>query len=88
MGVLGSTILVLEGMGGGIIGDERGYYVGFGGHAAVVDLVEVDDSVEAKSADDYDGDETRQWGEARQRGVGKGEHCEPARSMSWRIMER
>ncbi len=41
-------------------------------HAAVADLVEVDDSVEAKSADDYDGDEARQWGEAGQRGQGKG----------------
>ncbi len=41
-------------------------------HAAVADLVEVDDSVEAKSADDYGGDEARQWGEAGQRGEGKG----------------
>jgi hypothetical protein len=44
------------------------------------DLVEVDDGVEAVSAAGYqavNGD-----------GGGGGHHFEPARSMSWRIMER
>ncbi len=60
---------------------EGGVLEGMGG-----DLVEVDDGVQTVSAGDYDGEEQGSGGEGK---MGRGgDYCEPARSMSWRIMER